>query len=72
MRSRAEGQLPSGKCASERPDGGPLLDVAREIGWFDELVAEVFAPGGLRARLPDLPRPCGEALDRASDGAFAT
>ena len=24
-----------------------VLDVAREAGWFDELVAEVFAPGGL-------------------------
>lgn len=24
-----------------------VLDVAREVGWFDDLVAEVFAPGGL-------------------------
>jgi glycerol-1-phosphate dehydrogenase [NAD(P)+] len=24
-----------------------VLDLAREAGWFDELVAEVFAPGGL-------------------------
>jgi glycerol-1-phosphate dehydrogenase [NAD(P)+] len=24
-----------------------VLDVARETGWFDDLVAEVFAPGGL-------------------------
>ena len=24
-----------------------VLDVAREIGWFDELVEEVFAPGGI-------------------------
>ena len=24
-----------------------VLDVTREIGWFDELVDEVFAPGGL-------------------------
>lgn len=24
-----------------------VLDLAREVGWFDELVAEVFAPGGL-------------------------
>lgn len=24
-----------------------VLDVAREAGWFDELVADVFAPGGL-------------------------
>lgn len=24
-----------------------VLDVAREAGWFDDLVAEVFAPGGL-------------------------
>jgi glycerol-1-phosphate dehydrogenase [NAD(P)+] len=24
-----------------------VLDIAREAGWFDELVAEVFAPGGL-------------------------
>jgi glycerol-1-phosphate dehydrogenase [NAD(P)+] len=24
-----------------------VLDVAREAGWFDELVDEVFAPGGL-------------------------
>lgn len=24
-----------------------VLDVAHEAGWFDELVAETFAPGGL-------------------------
>lgn len=24
-----------------------VLDVSRELGWFDELVDEVFAPGGL-------------------------
>ncbi len=24
-----------------------VLDVAREAGWFDDLVDEVFAPGGL-------------------------
>ena len=24
-----------------------VLDLAREAGWFDDLVAEVFAPGGL-------------------------
>ncbi|HET7724421.1 MAG TPA: sn-glycerol-1-phosphate dehydrogenase, partial [Propionibacteriaceae bacterium] len=24
-----------------------VLDLAREAGWFDELVDEVFAPGGL-------------------------
>jgi len=24
-----------------------VLDVSREIGWFAELVDEVFAPGGL-------------------------
>lgn len=24
-----------------------VLDVAREIGWFDEVVADVFAPGGI-------------------------
>ncbi|WP_130865737.1 sn-glycerol-1-phosphate dehydrogenase [Acidipropionibacterium timonense] len=24
-----------------------VLDVAREVGWFDDIVADVFAPGGL-------------------------
>ena len=24
-----------------------VLDVARELGWFEEIVDDVFAPGGL-------------------------
>lgn len=31
-----------------------VLDLARELGWFDELVDEVFAPGGLWSELSPL------------------
>ncbi len=29
-----------------------VLDLARETGWFDDLVDEVFGPGGLWRRSP--------------------